>query len=76
MDLPPVTSAVILITSNFGKTWVSRRNVWDVSADPSGIKRKQYVCMYKMKKIMDVCGYVSVRPSFVSNILLKKMAEP
>jgi hypothetical protein len=26
MGLPPVTSAVLLI-ANFGKTWVSRRNI-------------------------------------------------
>jgi hypothetical protein len=26
--------------------WVSRRNIWDVSAIPSEIKREWYVCMY------------------------------
>jgi hypothetical protein len=46
MGLPPVTSVVFLITK-FGKTWVSRRNIWDTSATPSGIKREWYVCMYK-----------------------------
>jgi hypothetical protein len=44
MGLPPVTSAVILIT-NFGKTWASRTNIWDASA---GKKREWYVCMYIM----------------------------
>jgi hypothetical protein len=44
MDLLPVTSAVFLI-ANFGKTWVSRRNIGDTSATPLGIKREWYVCI-------------------------------
>jgi hypothetical protein len=40
MGLPPVTSAAFLVSSNFGKMWVSRRNILDVSATPSGIKRE------------------------------------
>jgi hypothetical protein len=27
MGLPPVTSVVFLIASNFGKTWASQRNI-------------------------------------------------
>jgi hypothetical protein len=48
MGLPPVTSAVFLIANYFGKTWVSRRNIWDTSATPSGIKGEWYVyvCYY------------------------------
>jgi hypothetical protein len=46
IGLPPVTSAVFLIASNFGEMCVSRRNIWDVSATPSGMKREWYVCMY------------------------------
>jgi hypothetical protein len=47
MGLPPVTSVVFLIAKlNFSKTWASRRNIWEASATPSGIKRKWYVCMY------------------------------
>jgi hypothetical protein len=47
MGLPPVTFALFLIT-NFGKTWVSRRNIWDTSATPSGIKREWYVCIHSV----------------------------
>jgi hypothetical protein len=32
--------------SSFGKTWASRRNIWDASATPSEIKREWYECMY------------------------------
>jgi hypothetical protein len=32
--------------NNFGKTWASRRNIWNASATPSEIKREWYVCMY------------------------------
>jgi hypothetical protein len=35
---------VFLIANNFGKTWASRRKIWDASATPSGIKREWYVC--------------------------------
>jgi hypothetical protein len=41
-------SAVFLKLSNFGKTWASRRNIWDASATPSGIKREWYVCIEQM----------------------------
>jgi hypothetical protein len=27
----------------FGKTWASRTNIWDTSANPSGIKREWYI---------------------------------
>jgi hypothetical protein len=46
MGLLPVTSAVFLMLNNFGKSWASRRNIWDVSATPTRIKRRWYVCMY------------------------------
>jgi DNA modification methylase len=29
-----------------GKMWASRKNIWDASASPSGIKRGWYICMY------------------------------
>jgi hypothetical protein len=41
MGLPPVTSAVF--SKLFGKIWVSRSNIWDVLATPSGIKREWHV---------------------------------
>jgi hypothetical protein len=52
MGLPPVTSAVFLI-SNFGKTWVS--NIWDTSTTPSRIKREWYVCMYNHSLVKLFC---------------------
>jgi hypothetical protein len=42
MGLPPVTSAL----SNFGKTWVSQRNILEASVTPSGMKHEWYICMY------------------------------
>jgi hypothetical protein len=38
MGLPLIKFALFLI-ANFGKLWVSRRNIGDVSATFSGIKR-------------------------------------
>jgi hypothetical protein len=36
-------------SNNFGKTWVSRRNISDTSATSLEIKREWYVCMYSNK---------------------------
>jgi hypothetical protein len=53
MGLPAVTSAVFFImANNFGKTWVSRRNVCCASATPSGIKREWYVKCEYHKRIL------------------------
>jgi hypothetical protein len=48
MGLPPVTSAVFVLSYHFGKmiAWASWRNIRDVSATSSGIKREWYVCMF------------------------------
>jgi hypothetical protein len=46
MGLQSVTSVVFLVVNNFGKMWVSWRNIRGVFATPSGIKREWYVCMY------------------------------
>jgi hypothetical protein len=44
MGLPPVTSAVLFIAKQFGKT--SLRNIWDASTTPSAMKREWYdVCI-------------------------------
>jgi hypothetical protein len=58
MGLPPVTFAVFFL-ANFSKIWVSRRNIWNTSASPSGIKREWYVY-----------GNVSTHPHF-RNISLR-----
>jgi hypothetical protein len=66
MGLPPVTSAVFLI-ANFGKTWLSLRNIWDTSATPSGIKREWYVY---------VCIYVIRGNSYFLSFLITSLCIP
>jgi hypothetical protein len=58
--------AVFLIAKSFGKTWVSQRNILDVSATPSGINREWYVC--KVTKTLSLALTLSSRcVSEVSN---------
>jgi hypothetical protein len=62
MGLPTVTFAVFFVVSDFGKMWAPwRRNIWYVSASPSGIKREWYV---------SIIGYVeSITQAFQVFIL-------
>jgi hypothetical protein len=39
-------TCVTHIPNNFGKTLAYRRKISDAFANPSGIKRERYVCMY------------------------------
>jgi hypothetical protein len=45
MGLPPAKTTASY--SYFGKMWVSRKNIWDVSAPHSGMERECYVCIPK-----------------------------
>jgi hypothetical protein len=59
MGLPPVTSAILFVKlSYFGKTWLSRRSIWDVSASPSGIKLEWHVCKIYGKFLRDFSFFV------------------
>jgi hypothetical protein len=52
MGLTPLTFAVFFITKSVWLVLVSRRNIWDVSANPVGIE--WHVCMFVSNKMDNV----------------------
>jgi quinol-cytochrome oxidoreductase complex cytochrome b subunit len=47
--------------------WVSRRNILDVSATPSGIMREWYVCMHKKAVPVNLLSFLYKRLRGVVN---------
>jgi hypothetical protein len=41
-------SSIFSLLSNYVKMWASWRNIWDVSAAPSGMKREWYVWLFQI----------------------------
>jgi hypothetical protein len=50
IGLPPVKS-VVFLSKSFSKTWMARRNIPDVLATPSGIRRQYAIIIGNIKKL-------------------------